>query len=443
MIHTINPAALNRYANAYAKHTCDTFFSQQDSVSGKDMVSFTDIPQVNYLILFKLFTNWKQEAGRLQSPYFDYSQDEVKSALENLMNTLSRFIMVKQEAFEPLVADAVSATIELLLSPRNQFVSILKYIDFEPLTIQRLQDHTRYIRINRTVWESLIAQLQSTGLESSDVLSLDKAIAVLEDILTSEEITLDDPEEYIAQFSALVPLEVSELEKIEEEKKPEPEKTVSTSGSFFDTLGDDLPVSSQEKVVKPLPKIQPKTEPLPVENKSTETKPIENQPIESKPIITPELPPVALNVIHEVKAEDVKVDIEEFAKAANKPLVSVLSVKKKMEETTLNDTLNKDLTTLNEKLRKEDSTFIEKAQNQPITSIKDALNLNQKYYFINSLFGGDNIAFAQAIYELEQTKDMDTAMKLLQVKYAHSLGWDLQSEEYIAFIDVIERKFIS
>lgn len=442
MIHTINLAALNRYANAYAKHTCDTFFSQQDSVSGKDIVSFTDISQVNYLILFKLFTNWKQEAGRLQSPYFDYSQDEVKSALENLMNTLSRCIMVKQDAFEPLVADAAFSTIELLLSPRNQFVNILKYIDFEPLTIQRLQDHTRYIRINRSVWESLIAQLQATGLESYDVLSLDKAIAILEDVLTSEGITLDDPEEYIAQFSAQVPLEVSELEKTEEEKKPEPEKKASTSGSFFDTLGDDLPTSSQ-KVVKQTLKTEPKTVQLSVESKSTETKSIETQPSESKPVITPELPPVPLHVIHEVKAEDVKVDIEEFAKAANKPLVSVLSVKKKMEETTLNETLNKDMTTLNAILRKEDSTFIEKAQNQPIASIKEALNLNQKYYFINSLFGGDNIAFAQAIYELEQTRDMDTAMKLLQVKYAHALGWDLQSEEYIAFIDVIERKFIS
>ncbi len=444
MAQPINTTALHQYAQAFSQHTCDSFFAQQETISGKDIVSFTDIPQVNYLILFKLFNSWQQEAGRLQSPYFDYSPDEVKTALEQLMNTLSRHIQVNREAFEPLVANATVATLQLILTPGDQLVSIVKDIDFQPLTLQRLQEQTRYIRLNRSVWEGLLAQLQADGTGSTNTISLDKALGVLEEVLASSTSILENPETLLSQFSAYVPLQLSDLEKPAEEVAEEPNTAVETeerevaSRSFFDSLPDDtLSTAKENTISEPVitetaAQVTPKTDALPTES-VTEKK--------AKPTHSPELPPVPMTVIPEIKAEDVKVDIEQFAKAANKPLVTVLSVKKKSEEITLNDTLNRDQTTLNEKLRKEDSTFIEKAQNQPITSIKDALNLNQKYYFINSLFGGDNIAFAQAIHELEQTTDLTSAMRLLEVKYAHSLAWDMEGEEYKGFLDVIERKF--
>jgi hypothetical protein len=437
----INQTALQRYVQAFADHTCDTFFAEKDTISGQEIVSFTTIPQVNYLILFRLFNSWQQESGRLQSPYFDYSQEDVKAALTNLMNTLSQYIQVRRDAFEGLVAHAASDTLRLLLTPREQLILLLKDIDFQPLTIQRLQEHTRYLRVNRSVWEALLAQLQSNGVDEAEVVPLDKAIAVLDDVLASSTAVPEDTEAYLEQFSAYVPVERSELEKPEEpvkEQKPEPDKSKAPK-SFFDSLPDEAPVAAKEPVLASKP-VTPPSETVALQTESTATKPVTET---VKPSTSPEMPPLAVSVIPEIKVEDVKVDIEQFAKAANKPLVTVLSVKKKSEEVTLNDTLNRDQTTLNDALRKEDSTFIEKAQNKPITSIKDALNLNQKYYFINSLFGGDNIAFAQAIYELEQATDLTSAMRLLEVKYAHSLSWDLQSEEYKEFVDVIERKFAS
>ncbi len=440
----INQTALSQYADTFAKHTCDTFFAEKDTISGQDMVSFTTIPQVNYLILFRLFNSWQQEAARLQSPYFDYSQEDVKAALAQLMNTLSQHIQVKRDAFEALVSGSAASALKLILTPREQLIGLLRDIDFQPLTLQRLREHMRYLRVNRAFWEAMLTQLEATGLQADEVVPLDKAIAVLDDVLESGNTIPEEAETYLSQFAAYVPLQREDLEKPEEiieEQKPEPK--AESPKSFFDSLPDDFPV--MEKIVEEKPIPTPISIPQPEKIPPVAKEPVTFKAVDEPNISvsSPELPPVAMNVIPEIKAEDVKVDIEQFAKAANKPLVTVLSVKKKSEELTLNDTLNRDQTTLNDSLRKEESTFIEKAQNQPITSLKEALNLNQKYYFINSLFGGDNIAFAQAIYELEQATDLPSAMRLLEVKYAHSLGWDLESEEYKEFVDVIERKFAS
>jgi len=424
MTQTINKAALTRYAQAYAQRTCDTFFARQDTILGKDIVSFTDIPQVNYFILFKLFNNWQQEAEKLQSPYFDYSPEEVKTALEQLMNTLSRHIQVNRQAFEPLVASATASTLQLLLTPREQFISLLKDIDFQPLTSDRLQEHTRYIRINRPIWEAVLTTLKISS-EATDVLPLDKAIAALDDVLATGNTMPEQPETYLPQFSAQVPLQLSDLQQPDlEDMKAAPEKR-DPPRSFFDSLPDDVPISIQTVSVPVTPAPEPGT---PV-----------SQAVSGQQPIT--LPPVSPPDVQEVKVEEVKIDIEQFAKAANKPLLTVLSVKQKSEGITLNDTLNRTEQTLNDKLRKEETSLIDKAQNQRIISIKEALNLNQKYYFINSLFGGDNVAFAQAVHELEQAPGLHAAMQLIELKHTPALDWDTRSDEYKAFVDVIERRF--
>ncbi len=409
-----NPNAVARYAESFARRACDEFFDQQPVVSGKEIISFTNVPQVNYFVLFQLFNNWQQEASRLESPYFDYTQDEVKAAMEQLMNTLSRHIRVERPAFEPLAAQATAMSLRLLLDPRTALTDLLHTLAAKPLTLQRLADQTRFIRTNRSVWETMLEQLRTDHASPEDEIPVGKAIAVLEDILAAPDTMLEEAGNHLEAYSAYVPLSLEELQTPDPEPKPalEPvqEAPPAATKSFFDSLPDDVP-------------------PPPKRFKKETTS--EEPPAEQ----TPESPVI--------KPEDVKVDIEQFVKAANKPLMSVLSEKKKAEEVTLNDALSRDQQTLNEALRKdEESTFIEKAQNQRISSIREALNLNQKYYFVNGLFGGDNVAFAQAVHDLEQAPDLHSAMRLLEIKYAHTLGWDLQGEEYLSFVDVIERKFM-
>lgn len=379
----INQHVLTEYAEAFAQKTCDSFFASKESISGKEILSFTDIPQVNYFILFRLFTSWQQEAAQLQSPYFDYSQPDVQAALEQLMNTLSQHISVQRKDFQPLVHYATESTLRLLITPQQQLTQMLKAIDFQPLTAQRLKEHSRYLRINKAVWEKLITRMEQDGKTTVD---FSEAVTRLEDILEPSEETkslLEEVETHLPLFLVKVPLRLSDLQ------------TSSTP-----ELNSEKPMVTEPAVATPVAPVQ------------------------------------------EITSADVKIDIEQFAKAANKPLVTVLSIKK--EETmlnSLNEKINREQTTLNDTLKKEENSLLNKAQNQRITSLKDALNLNQKYYFINALFDGNNVAFAQAMHELDHCPDIATATQLLNTKYSTSLGWDTESEEYQAFVDVLERKF--
>ncbi len=384
----INKQVVTEYAEAFAKKTCETFFASKEFISGKEILSFSDIPQVNYFILFKLFTSWQQEASQLQSPYFDYSQPEAKSALEQLMNTLSQHISVKQADFQPLVSYATESTLRLLITPKEQLTDFLKTIDFQPLTLQRLQEHSRYLRVNKSIWEKLLACMEQNG---ETVIDFSEAVARLEEILApktdssgNENLLLDEVETYLPLFLVKVPLHLADLR--------------------------------------------------------TPSSPTTSLPPPKEPILEAVQPTPSLSEI----IPEAKIDIEQFAKAANKPLVTVLSIKK--EETfldTINEKLNREQTTLNQVLKKEEDNLMDKVQNQRIVSLKDALNLNQKYYFINSLFDGDNVAFAQAMHEFDQCPNLQTITQLLETKYSHALGWNTQSEEYQAFIDVLERKFTS
>lgn len=431
-IQDMNASYLKKYAQAFASRTCDrffgeNFFSQKEYIHGKEILSFSPIEQVNYFVLFELFSRWQKEAARLESPYFDYAQPEVKTAMEQFMNTLSRHMRVRREDFEPVVAAAAEATLRLLLAPHQAFKNFLKAIDSQPLTGSRLKDHGRYVRTNKPVWDALLAKIELTGKNPVDFPT---ALVLLNEILDQENASqnsiLEKPETRLPQFSAIEPLNLSELEAAETPAAPiAPQKatpkTVELQAAHQQTThaqpSEPVKIAREEPVVGEQQLVEPHW-------------------------IEPPLPPAALT-------PEAKMDMEHFVKSAIKPVVplaTALAEKTKAEETVFNslqEKLNREHTTLNQRLGGDkDGSFLEKAQSQRIGSIKEGLNLNQKYYFINGLFGGDNVAFAQAIYELEQCDTLPAAMQLLENKYAPVFDWDTKSEEYEALAEVIRRKFV-
>ncbi len=428
----MNATALKTYAQVFASRACDrffgeNFFSQKEHIQGREISTFSPVEQVNYFILFQLFSQWQKEAARLESPYFDYAQPEVKAAMEQFMNTLSRHMKVRREDFEPVVASATEAALRLLLIPREQVKDFLKSIDSQPLTTSRLREHSRYVRMNKPVWEALLTKIEQIGKNPVDFPT---AVVLLNEVLAdgsnAQNSILENPETHLPQFSAVVPLQLSDFQ----EDKPsatQPENATETA----------QPVPVKENLAEESPKWQGSAPTVEAEPPPTAgVPPVANEPH----LIEPPLPPAAL-------APETKAEIEHFVKSAIRPvapLATVLAEKNKPEETvfgSLQEKMNREHTTLNQVLSSEkDGSLSEKVQNQRIGSIKEALNLNQKYYFINGLFNGDNVAFAQAIHELEQCGTFQEATQLLQNKYAPVFDWNTASEEYEAFVDVIGRK---
>ena len=108
MESNINHAFIADYSKSFAQKLLQSFFSPGKSfVNGEELLSFTEIQQLNYFILKGLFSKWKEEINNLKSPYFDYEQEEVKEALKEFMNILSKHILVDKDDLSPLVEEAV------------------------------------------------------------------------------------------------------------------------------------------------------------------------------------------------------------------------------------------------------------------------------------------------------------------------------------------------
>lgn len=84
-------------------------------------------------------------------------------------------------------------------------------------------------------------------------------------------------------------------------------------------------------------------------------------------------------------------------------------------------------------------TLADNFQKQKITKLKEHLTINQKFMFTKLLFNGDFDLFGQAIDRLDIMDTMQQADRFLELNYPE---WDKESEEYIDFRSLIERRFL-
>ncbi len=368
--------AVENYSKAYARKTVAEFFSTYEAISGKQILSFSEISQVNMFVLQHLFANWQEETARLQSPYFDYQSREVREALTQFMNTVSQYISVKREHFEPLVMYAVKSTLQLLLAPQ-EFVTQLLHKTGTAVTINQLRETGKYIQLNKSLFSAFLLKLEALF---TDKIPVDKAEEIWTQVYDEKKEEAENAELYLEMFSRKVPLYKED---------------------FFNKQ-------------------------IPVQN--------------------PQVAPLIDNL---------HVDIEQFVKAANnksplsitQPLISVPPEQTKLtneqlKAASLYEKFIKEQSTLNDRLKQETrSTLLDKHQKTKIKDIKSAISLNQRFSFTNVLFKGDNTLFNQALQELDQCVDYQSASYLLKQKYATQYNWDIQSEEAQAFFEVVERKF--
>lgn len=406
----IKPVAVEEYSLQYARHATNAFFSGQEIITGKQILSFCAVRQVNLFIMHQLFTTWQTEAARLRSPYFDYQSTEVREAMQQFMRTLSQQIAVRKKEFEPLAIGGVSATLRLLLAPYDYLSDVLRNSG-QGTSLTRLRDLSRYVQINKSLLLDVIRQLEETG---QTTIASDEAMAALDKVYPSHEATLENDAEYVAQFSTSVPLRRENL--LIEDLAPAPEWSLSPEHFMVDieqfvsaASGSNSPVS---KPVTPAPPVAPEL-------------PTVNVPIEST--ATPELlqPPVKPAYPSTEPVKPKPVQSVEPAKSAN-----------------LNEKFVREQVTLNDRLKRESpATLLDRHQQTRIQSIKSAISLNQRFLFTAELFGGDSSTFNQALSELDQSADYPSAMHLLTEKYAQKYTWQADSEIVTEFYEIVRRKF--
>lgn len=189
----LNYSAIESFANAWSGKFIEHAYKEKEHLTGDDILSFP-VPQVGLLVLQQIYTNWANEAEKLESPYFNYQATEVQSGIKKLMNVLSKNIAVRQEDISPLLRKSVYDTIVLTISPYAFFSKLLKE---EHINKRGLEELKRFIKINASVLTALIDQLG----DDMDTASLNEVLAV-----TCAPDKIEDPTTILEKFSDLHPV---------------------------------------------------------------------------------------------------------------------------------------------------------------------------------------------------------------------------------------------
>ena len=85
MDEKISLESISRYGDAYTEEVLKGFFTSKEKITGSEILSLSNIQQVNLFVVRDLFKTWKEETKKLKSPYFNYESADVKEAFETLM----------------------------------------------------------------------------------------------------------------------------------------------------------------------------------------------------------------------------------------------------------------------------------------------------------------------------------------------------------------------
>lgn len=237
MPDNLNSIALNQYSARFTTTVLNEVYRSQDVITGAGLLKLTPVRQVNLGILNRLFEEWKNNAEAFRSPYFDFSNEEVKSALEEFMNIASQHIAVRRADLEPLLSDSVKESLKLLLAPASYFEGKIRAVADAEFSHAKAEQLVKYTHIHRGIAEALLGRLTDSG---SDSVYQTQAVSWLYEFKDNVDL-VDDTEEYLLQFSEIFPINLSELKVEDTSKGAQP---THRHESFFDSAFSALEPST-------------------------------------------------------------------------------------------------------------------------------------------------------------------------------------------------------
>ena len=195
MKNNVNISAIELYARKVLKPFLDKYFVVE-SISGKEIISFCPIDQVNFFVIQQLLSKWKEEVSKLRSPYFDYENQEVKDSLKVFMDQLSQHILVSKENFTPLLFQAINDTIHLAVAPVSflsqkslesdkvysdeELNAIFKYVKLHPSIKNYVTANSWNGNTGAQITEKLEAEFENSNLDNANA---EKLLSIFNEIL--------------------------------------------------------------------------------------------------------------------------------------------------------------------------------------------------------------------------------------------------------------------
>ncbi|MGB3183236.1 MAG: hypothetical protein WBB45_17715 [Cyclobacteriaceae bacterium] len=239
-----NDKAGESYSRLAAAEIADEHFRRHDFISGKEILELTPIRQINLFVVKHMFSQWQTEADKLRSPYFDYDSDDVRGAMDNLMNTLSRHIKMGRSHFEPLLRLAVNDALHLIFDPDGFYRSEVAGLQGSWMA-EELKDYFKYFRINRFTADSLLHKAQST---SSQSIPAARVMDMLNEAIAEGGEQPEPTEGYLEQFNRIAPIREDQLVSRDNEERQEQEIHVESSPPNEETKGSDKIAEEQKSI---------------------------------------------------------------------------------------------------------------------------------------------------------------------------------------------------
>ncbi len=235
-----NDSAITSYAQEFASVSTTKIFENKHFVSGKELVNATEVKQVNLFLVRIIYEKWQSQTKNLVSPYFDYSSEEVKQALNTLMSLLSKNIKIGKEDLEELIQEATEDCLLLSVSPKAFFEKFLGQFDEKINFKKQIAPVSQYFIVQHKECKTFFKALKSKG----NKLSIEDASAVLETVFESNDANFSPSEDVIKTFDQVTPLSLSDIvDGLKEDVEREPSNVLEETS--FDLSGVGLEDSSE------------------------------------------------------------------------------------------------------------------------------------------------------------------------------------------------------
>ena len=402
-----NQLSLEQYSRNLARILSDRYFAANQTINGQQLITFSPVKQINLFIIKELLVSWNKEMANLKSPYFDFEDLDVKDALKQFMNVLSRKILIKRPHFEPLLQKAIQDTFTLVLNPAASFETQFLQVQ-ETASVPKMQELLKYIDLNKTVFTNFLGSLPTENPDKASVLQQ------LRQYLQTHAINLVSAEDLLKQLNGMLPVTKTDLLEKSEASNLQPAAEAASGPAFNVPVTPETPFANA-----PVPASGP-TGPASFPETKPEPKP------EAKPEITVPKPEPIAQPAAEMKA----------VSTATVPPTQTPEVK-------LYEKFKTDKPTLNESLKKPEAPILAEKDNRKVETLKESISINQRFAFINELFNGENLEYYEAIQKLDAFPDADSAKDYLLNDLASRHNWVKKEEHLNKLTRLIERKFAS
>ena len=101
-------------------------------------------------------------------------------------------------------------------------------------------------------------------------------------------------------------------------------------------------------------------------------------------------------------------------------------------------------TTVNEQvaLKEGVQSVASKLEREPVADLKAAIGINEKFLFINELFGGSTEDYNDSLNHLNECKDHTEADTYINDNLKEKYHWDEENNAVSVFLDLVERRYL-